>query len=77
MLERLFKLRENSTNVRTEVVAGIATFLTMAYIIFVNPEILALAKMPADAVFVSTCVAAAIGCFLMALCSSRAGTMAI
>ena len=66
MLEQLFKLRENNTNVRTEVVAGITTFLTMAYIIFVNPEILALAKMPANAVFVSTCVAAAIGCFLMA-----------
>jgi AGZA family xanthine/uracil permease-like MFS transporter len=66
MLERLFKLRENNTNVRTEVVAGITTFLTMAYIIFVNPEILGLAKMPVHAVFVATCVAAAIGCFLMA-----------
>lgn len=66
MLERLFKLRENNTNVRTEVVAGITTFLTMAYIIFVNPEILGLAKMPVEAVFVATCVAAAIGCFLMA-----------
>ena len=42
------------------------TFLTMAYIIFVNPQILSAAKMPIDAVFVSTCVAAAIGCFLMA-----------
>ena len=66
MLERLFKLHENNTNVRTEVVAGITTFLTMAYIIFVNPEILGLAKMPVEAVFVATCVAAAIGCFLMA-----------
>ncbi|MBS0222454.1 MAG: NCS2 family permease [Proteobacteria bacterium] len=66
MLEQLFKLRENNTNTRTEIVAGITTFLTMAYIIFVNPQILGLAKMPVDAVFVSTCVAAAIGCFLMA-----------
>ena len=66
MLEQLFKLRENGTSARTEVVAGVTTFLTMAYIIFVNPQILGLAKMPADAVFVSTCVAAAIGCFLMA-----------
>jgi AGZA family xanthine/uracil permease-like MFS transporter len=66
MLERLFKLGENGTSVRTEIVAGITTFLTMAYIIFVNPQILGMAKMPADAVFVSTCVAAAIGCFLMA-----------
>ncbi len=66
MLERLFKLSENGTNVRTEVVAGITTFLTMAYIIFVNPAILEAAKMPFGAVFVATCVAAAIGCFLMA-----------
>ncbi len=66
MLEQLFKLRENNTNVRTEVVAGLTTFLTMAYIIFVNPQILAVAKMPPNAVFVSTCVAAAIGCLLMA-----------
>jgi adenine/guanine/hypoxanthine permease len=66
MLERIFKLSENKTNVRTEIVAGITTFLTMAYIIFVNPDILKAAKMPFGAVFVATCVAAAIGCFLMA-----------
>ena len=46
MLEQLFKLSENKTNVKTEVVAGITTFLTMAYIIFVNPDILQAAKMP-------------------------------
>ncbi len=66
MFERLFKLRENNTTAQTEIVAGITTFLTMAYIIFVNPQILGVAKMPVDAVFVSTCVAAAVGCFLMA-----------
>jgi len=66
MLERIFKLSENATNARTEVVAGITTFLTMAYIIFVNPSILEAAKMPFGAVFVATCVASAIGCFLMA-----------
>jgi AGZA family xanthine/uracil permease-like MFS transporter len=66
MLERIFKLSENKTNARTEIVAGITTFLTMAYIIFVNPDILKAAKMPFGAVFVATCVAAAIGCFLMA-----------
>jgi AGZA family xanthine/uracil permease-like MFS transporter len=66
MLDRLFKLGENKTSVKTEIVAGLTTFLTMAYIIFVNPSILAAAKMPADAVFTATCVAAAIGCFLMA-----------
>ena len=66
MLEQVFKLSENKTNVRTEVVAGITTFLTMAYIIFVNPSILTAAKMPFGAVFTATCVAAAIGCLLMA-----------
>ena len=66
MLEQVFKLGENRTNVRTEVVAGITTFLTMAYIIFVNPSILSEAKMPFGAVFAATCVAAAVGCFLMA-----------
>jgi adenine/guanine/hypoxanthine permease len=66
MLERVFKLSENKTSVRTEVVAGLTTFLTMAYIIFVNPQILTAAKMDAGAVFVATCVASAIGCFLMA-----------
>ncbi|MGL6258216.1 NCS2 family permease [Vibrio sp. WXL103] len=65
MLEKLFKLSENGTNVRTEVIAGITTFLTMAYIIFVNPAILADAGMDRGAVFVATCLAAAIGCFIM------------
>lgn len=65
MLERLFKLSENGTNVRTEVIAGITTFLTMAYIIFVNPAILADTGMDRGAVFVATCLAAAIGCFIM------------
>jgi AGZA family xanthine/uracil permease-like MFS transporter len=66
MLERLFRLSENGTNVRTELVAGLTTFLAMAYIIFVNPAILAEAKMPFGPVFAATCVAAAVGCFLMA-----------
>ncbi len=66
MLEQVFKLGENKTTVRTEVVAGLTTFLTMAYIVFVNPAILSAAKMPFGAVFAATCVAAAIGCFLMA-----------
>jgi AGZA family xanthine/uracil permease-like MFS transporter len=66
MLEQVFKLNENKTTVRTEIVAGITTFLTMAYIIFVNPDILSKAGMPFGAVFVATCVASAIGCLLMA-----------
>ena len=66
-LERIFKLKEHGTNVRTEIVAGLTTFLTMAYIIFVNPSILSAAGMPADAVFVATCLIAAFGTAIMAL----------
>ena len=67
LLERIFKLKEHGTNVRTEIVAGVTTFLTMAYIIFVNPSILSAAGMPADAVFVATCLIAALGTAIMAL----------
>ncbi|PMH41131.1 guanine permease [Vibrio sp. 10N.286.49.B3] len=67
MLERLFKLTENGTNARTEIIAGMTTFLTMAYIIFVNPQMLASTGMDHGAVFVATCIAAAIGCFIMGL----------
>ncbi|MGE5652624.1 NCS2 family permease [Noviherbaspirillum sp. UKPF54] len=67
VMERLFKLREQNTDVRTEVLAGLTTFLTMAYIVFVNPSILGDAGMPKDAVFVATCVAAAIGTLVMGL----------
>ena len=66
-LETFFKLKENGSDVRTEVVAGVTTFLTMAYIIFVNPTILGDAGMPKDAVFVATCLAAALGTAIMAL----------
>ena len=67
MLENLFKLSENATNVRTELIAGLTTFLTMAYIAFVNPSILAAAGMDQGAVFVATCLAAAIGSAIMGL----------
>jgi len=67
MLERYFGLRENGTTIRTEVVAGVTTFLTMAYILFVNPSILAAAGMDHDAVFVATCLGSAIGTLVMAL----------
>lgn len=66
-LDNYFKLTEHKTSVKTEVIAGITTFLTMAYIIFVNPSILSEAGMDYGAVFVATCVAAAIGCFVMGL----------
>ena len=65
MLEKMFDLKGHGTTVRTEIMAGFTTFLTMAYIIFVNPAILSQAGMDHGAVFVSTCVAAAIGCFIM------------
>ncbi|GGB02843.1 adenine permease [Brucella endophytica] len=66
MLERVFKLSENGTSVRTELVAGVTTFLTMSYIIFVNPEILSTTGMDRGAVFVATCLAAALGTLIMA-----------
>ena len=65
--EKLFKLKEAGSDVRTETVAGITTFLTMAYIIFVNPAILGDAGVPKEAVFVATCLAAALGTAIMAL----------
>ncbi len=65
MLDNLFKLSEHGTNVRTEIIAGLTTFLTMAYIIFVNPQILSTTGMDHSAVFVATCLAAALGCFIM------------
>src|SRR5471030_3228666 len=65
ILESTFKLSAHGTDVRTEVVAGVTTFLTMAYIIFVNPSILGDAGMPRDAVFVATCLAAALGTMIM------------
>ena len=66
-VERYFGLAERGTSVRTEVWAGVTTFLTMAYIAFVNPQILADAGMPRDAVFVATCVSAAFSTLVMGL----------
>jgi AGZA family xanthine/uracil permease-like MFS transporter len=67
MLERTFQLSAHGTTVKTELLAGLTTFLTMAYIIFVNPDILSAAGMPRDAVFVATCLAAALGSAIMGL----------
>jgi AGZA family xanthine/uracil permease-like MFS transporter len=67
VLERIFRLSENRTTVRTEVVAGFTTFLTMAYIIFVQPTVLQAAGMDTGAVLVATCVASGIATILMAL----------
>jgi len=66
MLEKLFRLSDHGTTTRTEIVAGLTTFLTMSYIVFVNPDILSSTGMDRDAVFVATCLAAAIGTLIMA-----------
>lgn len=67
MLEKFFKLKANGTNIRTEVIAGFTTFLTMAYILAVNPSILSAAGMDANALFTSTALAAIVGTLVMAL----------
>ncbi len=67
MLENFFKLKENGTNVRTEVVAGVTTFMTMAYILAVNPSILSASGMDAQAVLIATAIASFIGTICMAL----------
>ncbi|MDM0043808.1 NCS2 family permease [Variovorax dokdonensis] len=67
LIEKVFKLKEHNTTVRTELVAGLTTFLTMAYIIFVNPSILGEAGMPKGSVFVATCLIAALGTLIMGL----------
>lgn len=67
MLEKFFKLKENNTNVKTEVMAGITTFMTMAYILAVNPNILSASGMDANAVLLATALASFIGTVCMAL----------
>jgi len=66
-IERYFGINGENTTIKTEIIAGITTFLTMAYIIFVNPNVLADAGMDKGAVFVATCIAAAVGCFIMGI----------
>lgn len=67
MLEKMFKLKENNTTAKTEVIAGITTFMTMAYILAVNPNLLSRAGMDPTAVLIATCLASFIGTFAMAL----------
>ncbi|WP_201555470.1 NCS2 family permease [Psychrobacter sp. 72-O-c] len=66
-IERYFGINGENTTIKTEILAGATTFLTMAYIIFVNPNVLAEAGMDKGAVFVATCLAAAVGCFIMGI----------
>ena len=76
MLQKLFKLKENNTNVRTEIIAGITTFMTMAYILAVNPSILGDAGMDPTAVLIATCLAAFIGTACMAFMANLPFAMA-
>ena len=69
-LDRVFHLSENKTDVKTEVMAGITTFMTMAYILAVNPDILSASGMDKGAVFTATCLASLIATVLMALLSN-------
>src|SRR6185503_5638509 len=71
MLERLFRLSQHGTNVRTEVTGGVTTFLTMAYIIVVNPAILSFAGIPVGPSTVATILTAAFGTMLMGLYANR------
>lgn len=70
MLEKLFALKEKGSNAKTEVIAGITTFFTMVYIVFVNPSILGIAGMDTQVVFVTTCLIAAFGTIAMGLFSN-------
>ena len=70
VLGKLFKLKRNRTTVKTEVVAGITTFMTMAYILAVNPNLLSIAGIPRGGVFMATAVAAVVGTLLMAFMSN-------
>ena len=67
MFEKMFKLKENNTTVKTEVVAGLTTFMTMAYILALNPAILSASGMDPQAVLMATALAAFIGTVAMAL----------
>lgn len=80
MLEKLFKLKENNTTVKTEIIAGLTTFMTMAYIIALNPNLLTGFKAEGqnlwNGVFLATCIASAIGMFVMAFAANKPFAMA-
>ena len=80
MLEKVFKLKENGTTVRTEIIAGLTTFMTMAYIIALNPNLLtgfgAEGQALWNGVFLATCIASAVGMFIMAFAANKPFAMA-
>ena len=67
MLEKIFNLKANNTSIKKEFLAGITTFITMSYIIFVNPQMMAQSGMDYGASFVGTCIAASLACFFMGI----------
>ena len=76
MIERLFHLRENGTDVRTEILGGVTTFMTMVYIVFVNPQLLSAAGMDFGAVMTATCLAAGFATWVMGLAANYPIAMA-
>ena len=70
LLERLFSIKEKGSTTKTEIIAGITTFFTMVYIVFVNPSVLGDAGMDKQVVFVTTCLIAALGTIAMGLFSN-------
>ncbi len=66
-LDKLFELNSNKTSIKKEILAGFTTFITMSYIVIVNPQIMSSTGMNFGAIFVGTCLAASIGCFIMGL----------
>ena len=78
-MEKLFKLKENGTTVKTEIVAGLTTFMTMAYIIALNPNLLTgfdVGSSLWNGIFLATCIASAIGMFVMAFAANKPFAMA-
>ena len=78
-MEKLFKLKENGTTVRTEIVAGLSTFMTMAYIIALNPNLLTNFDVGSalwNGVFLATCIASGVGCLVMAFLANKPFAMA-
>ena len=66
-LEKFFEIENNGSSLQKELIAGVTTFITMAYIIFVNPQIMEVSGMDKGAIFVGTCLAAAIACLVMGI----------
>lgn len=76
LVERIFHVKENQTTVRRELLAGLTTFMTMAYVVIVNPQILAESGMPVDGVLFATCISSAVATLVMGLWANYPITLA-